>query len=153
MSYILKRILVGSTLCFFMLVSIPLVSATDYIYPPEDGPYLVSAVGMCDTPFPRLIIAPGAIIKIGPLCWFAKEDNEMQFSMWNNTVFKINGKQQNYTLTAKQNDFCFWGFKGIAPLGMFGIIAKMYILIFLKLRVPSRVYGVCTAIYVTTFNT
>jgi len=152
MSYILKRILVGSTLCFFMLVSIPLISATDYIYPPEKGPYRVSIVGVCygGDQMPYVYLKPDIGVKIGHFYWMHEKEYPyfgVSFDFMNNTIFKINGTQQNDALT-HQTQIYLYQFKGWGPNMGLQLMLKLFLRYNLKLPIFTRIYGICSSIEV-----
>lgn len=142
----LKKGMVVSVIFLLMLVSIPLVSGEDILYPKEEGPYTVTAMGPGNGGGGRLF----TLFHLLPL-WLLWYPVDVDWHFDSGSVFFVNGEKQDIVYPAQIG---LTGFKGYGPT-FFMQILKYYAIKFLYLSIGvmptarTRVVGMCTEILVS----
>ena len=144
--YLKKGLAVG-VICLLMLVTIPLVSGEDILYPKEEGPYNVFMSGRCTG------MGGGTytlLLHFWPL-WFLIYPLDIKWRFQPDSVFFVNGEKQDIVYPAH-----IWlgGFKGYGT-SIYMIILKHNAMAFMGLLTGfmptprARVIGLCADIHVS----
>ena len=144
MKYKLRKGLVVGVICLLLLVSIPMVSSEDILYPKEEGPYNLLIFGKSTGMGGGLFTM---FIHFWPL-WFKFYPSSINWDFEEGSVFYVNGEKQDIVYPAQ-----IWisGFKGYGQsFHMLLLKVKVAILIsFLTGSIPTtraRIIGRCDEI-------
>jgi len=102
----LKKSIVVGIFCVFILISIPLVSGKQHLYPKEDGPYIISISGT-----PGSIVYEENLPKVLPFMDLEYPE-KVSISFFMLPIFFVNGKLQPVNFPAQIR---LYGFKGFCP--------------------------------------
>ena len=100
----LKKGIVVGVIFLLLLVSLPIVSSEQILYPKEEGPYKVIIIGPSNGMGGRLV----TLIHILPL-WLFLYPLNVEWDFDNGSVFFINGEKQDIAYPAQIG---FYGFIG-----------------------------------------
>ncbi|UCD14562.1 MAG: hypothetical protein JSW60_03850 [Thermoplasmatales archaeon] len=148
MKHKLRKGLAVGIICLLMLVSIPMVSGEDILYPKEEGPYNVLIIGKCSGMGGGLF----TVFRLVPL-WFLFYPRSIMWHFQPDSVFFVNGEKQDIVYPA-----FIWlgGFKGYGTtihmilLKHSGAILATILIGPLTGFIPrARVVGRCTDILVS----
>jgi hypothetical protein len=151
-----RKGLVIGIIILLMLVSIPMASGENIIYPEEEGPYDIRIVGPCTgmggDPFTFYI-------HFWPF-WFLPHILDIEWHFEQGTIFIVNGEVQDILYPA---DISLWGFQGygqsvlmfnlkhIFELGLGLIILTLGITSFIPYQ-RARIFGRCDSLSVWVYD-
>jgi len=145
MNKILKKGFIIGIICLLMLVSLPMVSGEHILYPKEEGPYTVTAMGPSNGGGGRLF----TLFHLLPL-WLLWYPLDIDWHFDPGSVFFVNGEKQDIVYPAHIG---LYGFKGYGPT-FYMMILKDFAIKFLYLltgvmpTAQARVVGLCSEIIV-----
>ncbi|MFW6121220.1 MAG: hypothetical protein ACOC80_10045 [Petrotogales bacterium] len=148
MKYKFRKGLAVGAICLLILVSIPMVSGEDILYPREEGPYNVIISGKCSGMGGGLYTS---LLHFWPLWFLIMPFLHIMWHFQPGSVFFVNGEKQDIVYPAT-----IWldGFKGYGQsLHMF--VSKEYASAFIYLLTGfqptprARVIGRCAEVQVS----
>ena len=143
--YLKKGFAVG-IICLLMLVSIPMVTGEDILYPKEEGPYNVFISGKCTGMGGRLY---PMFLHPSPL-WLLVYPLSIEWHFYEDYVFFVNGEKQDIDYRVQID---LTGFKGYGPSFYMLLLKEKVGHLFFKLTgsitTPrARIIGRCAEILV-----
>ncbi|UCF12883.1 MAG: hypothetical protein JSW06_01165 [Thermoplasmatales archaeon] len=145
MKHKLRKGLAVGVICLLMLVTVPMVSGERIHYPREEGPYTVLIMGNCSGMGGGI----STIWRINPF-WFLFYPRYIQYDFDNDSIFFVNGEEQDILYPACID---LAGFKGYGQTTYMMILkwrvaTFMYFLTGFLVYPRARVGGLCAEIYV-----
>ena len=147
MKYKIRKGLTVGLICLLMLVSIPMVSGEDILYPREEGPYNVTISGKSEGMGGGLYTM---LLHFWPL-WFKFYPNGINWHFQPDSVFFVNGEKQDIVYPAH---IWLYGFKGYGQSFHMLLLKDKVVILAYSLTgfMPTpraRVIGRCTEIQVS----
>ena len=129
---IIVKGLVTGIICLLMLVSFPMVTGEDILYPKEEGPYNVLISGKCTGMGGRLY---PMFLHPSPL-WLLVYPLSIEWHFYEDYVFFVNGEKQDIDYRVQID---LTGFKGYGPSFYMLLLKEKVRWSTLSLRLPSTI--------------